>query len=213
MKRVNYINYILGFLLIALIAYGSFSLGRQGYELQKRGTALSISVANKQPENETADFSIFWKAYDLLNQKYISTPLDQKKLVYGAAKGLYEATGDTYTMFLSPTENSAVNSSLAGKYQGIGAELGMKDGRLIVVAPLDDSPALAAGIKAGDLISKIDGQSTEGLALSAAVEKIRGDAGTSVNLTIQHLMTGSGQASASQSGVGRRRLRNQVSDA
>lgn len=127
MKISNYINYILGFLLITLIAYGSYCLGRQGYVLELSGKSLSFSNVNRQPKDPSVDFSIFWKAYDLLTQKYIDTPLDTKKLMYGAAKGLYDGLGDPYTMFLAPEDNRDINSELAGKYEGIGAELGMKN--------------------------------------------------------------------------------------
>ena len=186
MKRAGYFNYLLGFLLVTLIAYGSYSLGRQGYELEWQGKVLSVVNLNKEHKNTTADFSIFWKAYDLLNQKYISAPFDGKKLVYGAAQGLYSAVGDPYTMFLPPDDNKDINSALSGKYDGIGAELGIKNDQLIVVAPLDDSPALAAGIKTGDAIVKIDGKDTLGTTLSDAVSKVRGQSGTKVVLTVRH---------------------------
>lgn len=186
MKRSGYLNYVLGFLLVTLIAYGGYSLGREGYELEFKGKTPTFTILNKQPKNQTVDFSIFWKAYELLNQKYINTPLDGQKLMYGAARGLYEAVGDPYTMFLPPDQNKDVNSALEGKYEGIGAELGLKEGQLIVVAPLDDSPAKAAGIKTGDAVVKIDGQDTTGIALSDAVSKIRGQSGTKVILTVRH---------------------------
>lgn len=186
MKRSGYLNYFLGFLLVTLIAYGAYSLGREGYELEFKGRTPTFTILNREPQDQTVDFSIFWKAYELLTQKYINTPLDPQKLMYGAAKGLYEAVGDPYTMFLPPDQNKDVNSALEGKYEGIGAELGLKDGQLVVVAPLDDSPAIAAGIKTGDAVTKIDGQDTMGIALSDAVSKIRGPAGTKVVLTVRH---------------------------
>ncbi len=199
MKRVGYVNYILGFLLILLIAYGSYCLGRQGYALELSGKSFSVSNVSRQAKDQPADFSIFWKAYDLLNQKYITTPLDTKKLMYGAAKGLYEALGDPYTMFLAPEDNRDINSELAGKYEGIGAELGMNNGQLVVVSPLDGSPAKAAGIKTGDAVIKIDGKDTTGISLSDAVGKIRGTTGTTVILTIRHLIADGSSNQSSES--------------
>jgi len=199
MRRTSYLNYLLGFLLISLIAYGSYSLGRQGYELEWQGKSLSLINSNREHKNVDADFSVFWKAYDLLNQKYISAPLDGKNLVYGAARGLYAALGDPYNMFLTPDDNKDINSELAGKYEGIGAELGIKSGQLVVVSPLDGSPAKAAGIKTGDAVVKIDGRDTVGISLSEAVSKIRGTAGTKVILTVRHLLSDNVVSQSSES--------------
>lgn len=189
MGSASFKNYFLGLLLVLLIAYGSYSFGREGYQLEFKGRTPQFTILNKVPKDSSVDFSLFWKAYDLLNQKYLLTPLDAKKLMYGAAQGLYNSVEDPYTMFLPPTENNDVNSSLAGKYEGIGAELGLKDGQLMVVAPLDGSPAQAAGIRPGDEILKIDDKDTTGLTLNDAVNRIRGQAGTKVTLTISHLVS------------------------
>lgn len=197
MKNGSYKNYFLCFLLIVLIAYGSYSFGRQGYDLKFNGTAAQTIVQNKISQNSAVDFSLFWKAYDLLNQKHISSPIEPQKLLYGALHGLYAAAGDPYTVFLTPEENKSVNSSLTGKYEGIGAELGMRDGLLIVVSPLDGSPAKSAGIKAGDAILKIDGKETTGISLSEAVNKIRGPVDSKIILTIRHQLSDSNTASAS----------------
>lgn len=197
-------NYLLGFLLLLVIAYGSYSLGRQGYSLEIKNNLPRFLILNQKPADQTVDFSEFWNVYALLNQKYIDRPLDAQKLMYGAAQGLYQSVGDPYTVFLPPQENSEVNSSLNGQYQGIGAELGMKDGQLTVVAPLDDSPAKAAGILPGDLILKIDGKDTLGMTLSEAVSKIRGPAGSRVTLTIRHAASSTSATSSAapkQNGV------------
>lgn len=191
-------KYLLPFLLLALVVYGAYSFGRQGYDLEFNGAVPTVKILNDKPIDSSVDFSLFWKAYELLNQKYITSPLEPKKLLYGALHGLYAATGDPYTLFLSPDENKDVNSSLNGKYEGIGAELGMREGQLIVVAPLDGSPAKSAGIKVGDAITKIDGKDTSGISLAEAVNKIRGPADSKVVLTIRHvLMSAPNEASSS----------------
>ena len=106
-------------------------------------------------------------------------------LTYGALSGMVEALGDTgHSAFLSPDLIKMQRNSTAGKFEGIGAEVRMKAGQLVVVAPLDDSPAERAGLKAGDVILKVDGQNIMGLPLVKSVEKILGPAGTRVTLTI-----------------------------
>ncbi|MCL5969976.1 MAG: S41 family peptidase [Patescibacteria group bacterium] len=97
---------------------------------------------------------------------------------------MVESLGDPYTMFLPPVQNSSFKESMAGQFQGIGAELDMKNKQIIVVAPLDGSPAEKAGIRAGDAILEVNNQSTSGWTLNQAVEKIRGPKGTPVKLAI-----------------------------
>lgn len=171
-------------LLTAIVAgYLGFDYGRKGYDLEVKKNPPAVTVVNKQPSSASIDFSLFWQVFDLINQKSIFRPLDAKKALYGAIRGLAESVGDPYTAFLDPQQNESVNSSLEGKYEGIGAELGMKSNQLVVVTPLDDSPAKAY-VKAGDAILKIDSLETIGLSLSEAVSKIRGKAGTEVTLTL-----------------------------
>jgi len=93
---------------------------------------------------------------------------------------------DPYTMYLPPTQNSNFKQVLSGQFSGIGAELGMTDNQVIVVAPLDGSPAEKVGIKAGDAIIKVNDDFTQGWTLDQTVNKIRGPKGSQVNLTIVH---------------------------
>ena len=132
------------------------------------------------------NFELFWSVWDMVSANYLNRPVDSQKMLYGAISGMVNALGDPYTTFLPPQVNEAVTSSLNNTYQGIGAELGLKDGQLMVVAPLDGSPAKEAGIRKGDKIFEIDGTSTYGVTITEAVVKIRGDAGTIVKLKIQH---------------------------
>lgn len=186
MKRSNFGGSWLTFLVIIFVGFASYSLGRQGYQLQIKNKIPQITLQNQVPADQTVDFGLFWKAYDLLNQKYLDGIKDAKKLMYGAAVGLYNSLGDPYTAFLPPVENKQVNDSLAGSYEGIGAELALKDNQLVVVSPLEGSPAEETGLKAGDQILKIDGKETLGISLSDAVNQIRGPRGTAVVLTVRH---------------------------
>lgn len=110
--------------------------------------------------------------------------IDIGKLLEGAKAGLVGSTGDPYTAYLTAEEARQLDDDLSGKLKGIGAEIGQKDGLIIVVAPLDGSPAQAADLRAGDAILEIDGKDTLGLSIAQAVLKIRGEEGSEVKLKI-----------------------------
>lgn len=129
------------------------------------------------------DFSALSKVQSLLEEKFDGT-IDPKKLLEGAKSGMAAATGDQYTTYLNAEEAKQLTDDLNGKLSGIGAEIGLKDSMLIVVAPLPGSPAEAAGLRAGDVIAQIDGQDSAGLTVTQAVLKIRGEAETTVKLGI-----------------------------
>jgi carboxyl-terminal processing protease len=144
------------------------------------------SLINKTPQVETtADFSAFWKAWNILNEKSIySKSVGDQDRVWGAISGLSASLGDPYTIFFPPEENKAFNEEIEGAFSGIGAEIGKKDGILTVIAPLKDTPAWSAGLKAGDKVIKIDETMTNDLTIDGAIKLIRGPEGTNVKLTI-----------------------------
>jgi carboxyl-terminal processing protease len=173
------------FLLAGSTFFGGLYLGKRGYEVDIKRTPPQVKFVNKAPSTQVVDFSLFWDAWDQVSQDYLNRPVDPKKMMYGAVKGMVESLGDPYTSFLDPDVNKMVNNSLNGAYEGVGMELGIKDGQLIVVAPLDGSPAKSAGILSGDRIFEIEGKSTSGITVTEAVSKIRGQAGTVSTLKIQ----------------------------
>ncbi len=178
-------KYLIIFLLVVAISgYFGYDLGSRGYTLKIKKFPPQLEVINRSVPSQNIDFALFWQVLDMLNQKSIYRPLDGKKVLYGAIKGLTDSLGDPYTTFLNPSQNETVNSSLEGKYEGIGAELGMKNSQLIVITPLDDSPARMANIRAGDFIIKINDADTSGISLTEAVSKIRGKSGTNVVLNL-----------------------------
>jgi carboxyl-terminal processing protease len=131
------------------------------------------------------DFSLFWRVWDLLSEKYVDRKdLDANKLFYGAINGMLAASGDPYTNFFSPEEQKAFKEEISGIFDGIGAEMALRDGVVTVVAPLEGMPAAAAGVRAGDKILKINGEATDALSLDEAVKKIRGPKDTEVTLTL-----------------------------
>lgn len=144
------------------------------------------SIINKTPQVETiADFSTFWKVWNTLNEKsiYAKKVSDQDR-VWGAISGLASSLGDPYTVFFPPKENKSFSEDIKGSFEGIGAEIGIKDQILTIVAPLKDTPAWKAGIKAGDKIIKIDKTSTNDMTIDGAIDLIHGPKESNVILTI-----------------------------
>lgn len=176
------------FLSLAILLFGS------GYKLGEYNVSNGVvkrpayQILNTQPNNpklKNLDFSLFWDTWDKVEQKYVDQKkLDPKKMLYGAIKGMVASLNDPYTFFLTPDENKQSKDDLGGKFEGIGAELGLEDGKIIIVAPIKGSPAEKAGVLAGDVIVKVDGVPTKGWTLPQAVSKIRGNKGTKVTLTM-----------------------------
>jgi len=187
MRHRNIKLYILILLLSAATFTSGWYLGGRGYTVELENGHPKVRIINKGVEQapQTIDFSNFWRVWEILSTRYVDRPLDPQELFYGALKGLAAATHDPYTAFLPPQENKEVKDSLNGRYEGIGAELGMRNNQLTVIAPLDGSPALAAGIQPGDIILRVDGEETSTMSLSEAVQKIRGPAGTTVALLLK----------------------------
>lgn len=142
----------------------------------------------KNTENETSDkidFSVFWKAWNKIEQKHIDKDsLNRQEMVYGAIDGMVEAVGDPYTSYMNPDESSQFSSDMEGSFEGIGAELGIRDNFLVVIAPISGMPAEKAGLRAGDKIIKINDELSSDIDIDTAVSKIRGPKGTEVSLTI-----------------------------
>lgn len=183
MKKVNSIFFTFLIAVFAL-AFGYY-FGSKGYDVRIKTNSVPITIENKNPpENSNADMTIFWQVWDELNAKHIDKPLNAQELVWGATKGMVAAVGDPYTLYLNPNENQSNDEILSGEYQGIGAELTMKDDLVTVVAPFDDSPAQKAGIKPGDKILKVNGEETYDKVLTEVVKKIKGKKGTEVTLNI-----------------------------
>ncbi|MDO8716496.1 MAG: S41 family peptidase [Dehalococcoidales bacterium] len=128
------------------------------------------------------------EAWDIISQNYVDrTKLDSANLSAEAIKGMVGALNDPYTAYLDPQTYLLTEGDFQGKFGGIGATVGLRDKVITVIAPIPDSPAARAGIKTGDSILEINGQSTSGMSVEEAVSRIRGPKGTSVKLLIQHL--------------------------
>lgn len=180
LKKVWYI------LISLVIVLGIFSLGIYLGFTHRSELEKVVGLTGKDTEVSTnADFSPFWKAWNILNEKsiYAKDTNDQDR-VWGAIEGLAASFGDPYTTFFPPEENKTFQEEILGSFDGIGAEIGMKNDALVIIAPLKDTPAWKSGIKAGDRLMEINGVSTHNMTDDDAVDLIRGPQGTSVKLTI-----------------------------
>jgi len=172
MKLKRLTNYLL-IIAVSIFIFGiGFKFGE--YENKRKDTLLKFNS------------NLIYEVWKDLQAKFIDKKkLDSEKMFYGAIKGMVASLEDPYTFFLTPDENKQSKDDLQGKFEGIGAQLGLKDGRIIIIAPLKNSPAEKAGVLAGDFINKVDGASTRSWILPQAVSKIRGTKGTPVVLTLE----------------------------
>jgi carboxyl-terminal processing protease len=187
MIKKNFTNFLLIFSLAIFLFGSGYRLGeykeREKFSRRLNLTPSKTIETNNQPN---IDFSLFWSVWDELEKKYIDKKkVEPKTMVYGAIKGMVASLNDPYTFFLTPDENQKSKNDLQGKFEGIGAQLGLKDNRIVVIAPLKNSPAEKAGLLAGDFINKVNGESTVSMSLNEAVSKIRGEKGTKVRLVIE----------------------------
>ncbi len=130
------------------------------------------------------EFNLFWDVWNLLQRRYVDRPIQETTLFYGALNGMVNALNLPYTVFLDPNTYKEFSSDLEGNFEGIGAEIGLKKGILVIIAPLPKSPAENTGLRPGDIVLEIDHKDTTGIALDQAVKWIRGKKGTSVLLKI-----------------------------
>lgn len=131
---------------------------------------------------QNVDFKLFWDVWSLVKEKYLEQPVADSRLFYGALSGLVASLGDPYSIFLDPEIFKKFNEDLSGTFDGIGAEIGIKKERLLVVAPLPSTPADRAGLRSGDLILAIDGKDATGMSVEQAVTLIRGPKASKVTL-------------------------------
>lgn len=178
-------------LVVVFVSGASFIVGARyagNYTEGQYGTTLLADQALSALQPIDTDFSPLWKAWNVIETSYVppSTKAvvpDDKKL-WGTIQGLADSLGDPYTVFLPPADNEVFEADISGNFEGVGMEIGMRKDRLTVIAPLKNSPAERAGIRAGDIIVKIDDLETDGITVDEAVQNIRGEGGTAVRLTL-----------------------------
>jgi len=191
-KRIVIFSLVL-VLMIASYGSGLYTAGKNEIlkELARNevvflGNVLgTYSQAKAGVLTQDVSFGLFWEVWDTLKSDYVDRgKINEKELFYGALEGMTAALGDPYTVFMDPKLSQEFEDDLSGTFEGIGAEIGIRDEILTVIAPLDDMPAKKAGLRAGDKIYAINDEPTAGISVDEAVKKIRGPRGTSVKLTI-----------------------------
>ena len=190
MHKLSYIQkYVLSLGATACIftAVG-YWLGQRNLNLEWENMRPSFSIQEKSPTKySNADMSKFWEVWDLVTTMSIDRDkLTSDKLIEGAVAGLVAALDDPYSMYLTKKQNKESKQDLAGKFEGVGMELGYNDEKqLIVISPLKNSPAKNAGVMPSDKIWKINDETSIAMPIQEAVKKIRGEKGTKVKLTLQ----------------------------
>jgi carboxyl-terminal processing protease len=178
--------------LVAILAGGALFMS--GFLVGQR-----FSEQPGTPGGRADIFQPFWDTFQTIESRYAGGEIDDQLLVRGAIRGMVEALGDPYSAYLTPEEYQTGLQDLSGQFEGIGAEIGTKSATgetsdcstlgpeciLIVVAPIDGSPAEKAGLLAGDAILAVDGDGLDGLTVDGARDKVRGKKGTEVVLTIK----------------------------
>ena len=184
----KYRLYIISTLLVfGLIFFSGYYFGKRSEAEVNKVTTL-INKTEGSPKE--VDFALFWKAWNVINEKYVPTnstttdKVEDQQRVYGAVDGMVKSLGDPYTIFFPPVEAKIFSEEISGNFEGVGMEVATKDGVLTVVSPLKGTPAYKAGIKAGDKILKIDETLTSILNTEQAIKIIRGKKGTPVKFTI-----------------------------
>ncbi len=171
----------------AVVLGGTFSLG--AYYGSHTGT-FAVADGTSTP---AVDMTPFWQVWKLIDDKFYavskgsSTPptITNETKVEGAISGLVNSLGDPYTVFLPPPEKKQFEDEIRGNFGGVGIELGVKNAAIVVVAPLPGTPAARAGVLPGDRIVKIDGVDVTGWPVEQAVDKIRGEIGTTVTISVE----------------------------
>ncbi len=181
----RYLNYIGILVVVACVFVLGFVTGKiWGGSQGNPEVFYRITGSREDTEVVELDFDQFWTVWETLSTRYVEKDLEEQEMYYGAIKGMVDGVGDPVTIYLTPEETEAYEDGNAGKFEGIGAELGYENGNVVIVAPLEGSPAKEAGLKPGDVIMKVDGVDVTDENIFTIVTKIRGDKGTDVVITV-----------------------------
>lgn len=185
LPRSGYKQYAFVAALI-LVFFGGWYVGR-GRTLPagaENGSHVVNTFSPGQTDNANIDFNLFWQVWNDVKKNYVKQPVDETTLFYGAMRGMMAAIGDPYSDFFDPKTAAEFDQELSGTFSGIGVEIGKRNGAVVVIAPLDGGPGAQAGLKSGDIILAIDKHEALDIPLDQAVSLIRGEEGTTVELTV-----------------------------
>jgi carboxyl-terminal processing protease len=180
------IVFCLGFFVLGFFVGGVWHIQQEVIDEQGNVDIVKVLDLYSKSRSPNVSFEQFWDVWDKVKEKHVNTEIDDVQLFYGALEGVVHGTGDPYSVYFPPVKAESFAKDLAGEFEGIGAEIGMRNDILTIIAPLPGSPAEQAGLQAGDRIYAIDGEETYRLSLEEAVSNIRGEQGTTVVLTVSH---------------------------
>lgn len=192
-RKQKIINIVVAFIVIFLSIFLGYYIGStKEISIENTGevngaSTSKIVIKEKKPPiaiDKDIDFELFWDVWKTIKADYVEKNISDKDLFYGALQGMTSSLNDPYSVFFKPEISKEFNDELSGEFEGIGAEVGMKNNRLTIISPLPNSPAEKAGLKAGDKVYAINSVDTAEMYLDEAVNKIRGKKGTEVVLTI-----------------------------
>jgi carboxyl-terminal processing protease len=173
---------VLGLIILGSFFASGFYTG-QAQNL-KRYPALAYTYSSDQ-KAKSLDFNLYWQVWSTIKDNYVNQDkVTDEQLFYGSLKGLVQSVDDPYTVFMDPKQSKSFQDDLSGTFEGIGAEIGLRDEIITIISPLDGMPAAKIGLKAGDKITAINGTTTVNMTVDQAVSLIRGPKGSKVNLTI-----------------------------
>lgn len=184
-------NIVLG-VIAAVLVLASFGGGWYANGRHQAKIAAEVPVEGKLVGKNSVppyalkdvEFKNFWNIWTIVKDKYVEKNIPDIKMYYGAVEGMVASLDDPYSVYFDPDTAKKFATELEGKFEGIGAEIGIKKNQLVVIAPLAGTPAERVGLKAGDMILEIDGTDTAGMPIEEAVSHIRGKGGTQVKLLI-----------------------------
>jgi len=147
-----------------------------------------VLPGSTEPPEVAQQFSLFWQAWNVVTHNYVDkSAIDVQKMTYGAIRGMVDSLGDSgHSRFLNPTGFRQEQNALRGSFIGIGAEVGLRNGQPIIVSPIEGGPADKAGVLAGDAILRVNGEDVSHVSLAELITRLRGDAGSSVTMTVMH---------------------------
>ncbi|MDD3661711.1 MAG: S41 family peptidase [Candidatus Dojkabacteria bacterium] len=179
---------VIGAVLVAVCVFatgffaGKIWGGQVGIE---EGTPLYSLIGKRQNAEVTElDFDLFWNVWQTIQSEYVERNVSEKELFYGAIKGMVSGVDDPVTVFLTPEETQQYMEGNQGKFEGIGAELGYEGGVVVIVSPLEGSPAIESGLRSGDAVLRVDGVDVTGKSVFEVVALLRGERGTDVVITV-----------------------------
>ena len=185
--RNSLIGLLVGMIAVLLFAVGFLARVVTEPEVEDAATVQSAPAATDSQATEQLDYDIIGEILGVLEQDFVDAErVDKQFLFEGAIQGIFDALGDPHSTYIDPNTWAISHNEFSGTFQGIGANVSTQDNFVVIVRPIPGTPAERAGIRAGDLILEVDGESAEGWALDKAVLRIRGPRGSSVELLVRH---------------------------